>query len=203
MWKIVIAAVLAVVLVVVVAVMLIMRGLDLSQYEHLKEPKISTKPDQKVIVVEAKGEPNAVAGKAFKLLFNTYFRLKGLPKGRPPAPRARWLELLDKPKTEWVGLYAMPVPDTIESLPEQKATEAGLSVKLATWEYGEVAEILHVGRYDREEPTIEKLKKFIADSGYEIAGAHEEEYIKGPGMFFAGNPEKYYTIIRYRVKKAQ
>jgi hypothetical protein len=203
MWKIVAAAILVVVLAVVVVFVFMMRGPDLSQYEHLREPKIGTKPDQKVIVVQVKGEPNAVAGEAIKLLFNTYFKLKGVPKGRPPAPRARWPELLDTPKTEWVGFYAMPVPDTIESLPEQKTTEGGLSVKLDTWEYGEVAEILHIGRYDREEPTIKKLKSFIADSGYEIAGAHEEEYIKGPGMFFAGNPDKYYTIIRYPVKKAE
>jgi hypothetical protein len=30
---------------------------------------------------------------------------------------------------------------------------------------------------------------------------HEEEYIKGPGMIFAGNPETYLTIIRYPVQK--
>ncbi len=33
-------------------------------------------------------------------------------------------------------------------------------------------------------------------------GEHEEEYLKGPGMFGTGGPEKYLTIIRYRLKKA-
>jgi hypothetical protein len=32
-----------------------------------------------------------------------------------------------------------------------------------------------------------------------IAGAHEEEYIKGPTMTGKGDPEKYVTIIRYQV----
>ena len=74
---------------------------------------------------------------------------------------------------------------------------------LTTWEYGDVAEMLHVGPYDREEPTIAKLKQFIKECGYEIVGEHEEEYLKGPGMFSKGNPDKYLTIIRYRVKKTK
>ena len=44
-------------------------------------------------------------------------------------------------------------------------------------------------------PTIEKIKTFISERGYEINGDHEEEYLKGPGMFFKGNPKKYRTII--------
>ena len=94
----------------------------------------------------------------------------------------------------------MPVPDEVTTLPEYEA-EAGLKVALTTWEYGEVAEILHIGPYDKEDQTIAKLMTFIEQQGYEIIGEHEEEYLKGPGMFFKGNPEKYYTIIRYQVKK--
>lgn len=76
-----------------------------------------------------------------------------------------------------------------------------MEVKLTKWEYGTIAEILHTGPYSSETPTIERLKKFIKDSGYEIIGDHEEEYIKGPGLF-PSNPKDYYTIIRYRIKKA-
>jgi hypothetical protein len=94
----------------------------------------------------------------------------------------------------------MPVPENVAELPEYEA-EPGLTIELTTWEYGEVAEILHIGPYDKEEPTIEKLHTFIEENGYKIVGLHEEEYLKGPGMFFKGNPEKYYTIIRYQVKK--
>jgi hypothetical protein len=65
-----------------------------------------------------------------------------------------------------------------------------------------VAEILHVGRYDDEGPTIRRLLEFIKASGYSVAGEHEEEYLKGPGMFGPGNPEKYLTIIRYPVRRA-
>ena len=76
-----------------------------------------------------------------------------------------------------------------------------LTVELVTWEYGEVAQILHVGGYDEETADTEALKEFIRSQGYEITGLHEEEYLKGPGFLFAGNPDKYLTLIRYPVKK--
>jgi effector-binding domain-containing protein len=64
-----------------------------------------------------------------------------------------------------------------------------------------VAEILHIGSYDKEKPTVDRLTKFISDNGYRIIGDHEEEYVKGPGMLFKGNSENYRTIIRYRIEK--
>jgi hypothetical protein len=35
------------------------------QFEHLKQPQISTKKDQKMLVVKSKGDPNIIGGKAF------------------------------------------------------------------------------------------------------------------------------------------
>jgi len=179
-------------------------GPDLAQFEHLRQPAVRQMADQRVLQVEAKGKPEVVGGQAFGLLFKTYFQLKGVPKGpKQPAPRARWPLSLNTPETEWIGCYAIPMPASVGPLPGQEASGSGLHAELTTWEYGEVAEILHVGPYDREEPTIRKLMEFIKESGYEIAGEHEEEYLKVPGMFSKGDPEKYLTIIRYRVKKTK
>jgi effector-binding domain-containing protein len=94
----------------------------------------------------------------------------------------------------------MPVPDSVATVPPGKA-EDGLEVALTTWDYGDVAEILHVGPYSEEDATIGRLKAFIADQGYEIAGLHEEEYLRGPGMLFAGDPRSYLTFIRYPVRR--
>ncbi|NUM76153.1 GyrI-like domain-containing protein [candidate division KSB1 bacterium] len=179
------------------------QGPDLTKYEHLKEPAISSMPNQKMLVVEAKGDPNVVGGKAFSTLFQLYFKMKETPKGPgQPAPRARWPMPFDTPKTEWIGLYAMPVPEVVSELPQYEATPE-LNVSLTTWEYGEVAEILHYGPYDQEQPTVARLMEFIKAQGYEAAGEHEEEYLKGATMFSKGDPEKYVTIIRYRVKKSE
>ncbi len=165
---------------------------DLSQYEKLKDPQIHKMPEkQKMLVVEKKGDPNVTAGEAFQALFSTFFKLPG---ARMAPPRARWLNTFTDPRNEWVGLYALPLQDSVDSLP------AGAEgVKIDFWEYGEVAEILHVGPYSEETPTIERLLVFVADQGYEIAGPHEEEYLKGPES--GPDSSKYMTIIRYQVRK--
>ena len=178
-----------------------MQGPDLTEYEHLEEPAISTRPPQKMIVVEAKGDPNAVAGEVFEMLYDLYYRLEGVPSWPLPAPRARWPVSPDQPMEEWIGIYGLPVPDTVMDLPEYTAVP-GLAVSLTTWTYGEVAEFLYIGPYDEERPALQRLRDYINENGYAFADAHEEEYLKGPGMFFRGNPENYVTILRYEIQPA-
>ena len=55
----------------------------------------------------------------------------------------------------------------------------------------------------RNNPPIQRLTGFIAAHGYRAAGEHEEDYVRGPGMIFAGNPGNYLTIIRLHVEKVQ
>ncbi len=197
-------AVIAVVLLGVGAMFMMPRGPRLEDVKYLLQPRITTLPSQRVLVVEAKGDPNAMGSEAFGLLFKTYYKLKGVPKGpKQPAPRARWPLSLNTPKEQWIGRYATPVPDSVGSPAEQAVSPSGLRAEMKTWEYGQVAEILHVGPYSAEEPTIRKLLQFIKDNGYVTTGEHEEEYLRGPGMFSTGGPEKYLTIIRYRLKKAE
>jgi hypothetical protein len=189
-----------VVFLIIVALYFISQGPDLSKYDFLKEPRLTRMANQKMLVVTAQGDPNVVGSKAFKLLFKTYYKIPGVPKSINQAPRARWAGD-PQVKSSWTGFYAMPVPDGIASLPPLDL-EPGYKVELTTWEYGDVAEILHIGPYSEETPTIEKLRQFIKRQGYEITGYHEEEYLRGPGMFLTGDPKKYYTMIRYQIRKA-
>ena len=172
-------------------------GKLMKEYGSLGEPRMTEYSDRKMLEYMGTGDPNTVARTAFNALFKTYYGLKGIDKMKAIAPKARWAEVDINKKSEWVGLYGVPVPETVTELPPGSDS----NVKLVTWKYGEVAEILHVGPYAEETANIEKLKKFITDSGCKIAGEHEEEYIKGPGMFGAGDTKKYLTIIRYRVEK--
>lgn len=166
--------------------------LDQSSYAELKDPRISFKPHQKMLVVEMQGDPNVVAQQAFSQLFSAFFKIPGV---KMAPPRARWQNPATDPRSEWIGLYALPLPETLAALPEGME-----GARIETWKYGEVAEILHIGPYSAEGPTIERLHGFIASEGYRIAGPHEEEYLKSPGM---GNisPSDYQTIIRYPVSK--
>ena len=132
----------------------------------------------------------------------TYFQLDGVPKGGGDfqSLRARWPVGVEEDMNEWIGLYAMPVPEAVTTVPEGASSD-GLTVELATWEYGYMAQILHVGRYDEEPATVQTLMNFIEAEGYEVSGLHEEDYLKGPGFLFAGNPDNYLTLIRYPVSK--
>jgi hypothetical protein len=175
-------------------------GPDPSQFAHLREPRLTRIDDQRVIVVEATGDPKFVSGSAFKVLFSSYYKLAGVSRAaRPPAPRARWLLSPATPRDQWIGQYALPVPDSVVTPPAESALPMRTSI--ATWAYGDVAEILHVGPYSAEEPDINRLRKFIDAQGYRVVGEHEEEYVKGPGMMFTGDSDKYLTIIRLRVEK--
>ena len=125
------------------------KGPSLEEVAHFKEPQILRKDPQKVLLVRAQGNPNAVGKDAFGLLMKTYFDLKGVPKGGPSfkPPRARWPVEADIPKEEWLGLYALPVPESVTEI-GTAGSAGGLEVELTTWEYGEVGQILHIGRYD-------------------------------------------------------
>jgi hypothetical protein len=180
-----------------------MQKIDYSKYEPLVNPIITEKPAQKVLVVESAGDPNKTGTQAISALYGMYFRLKATVKGMPMpgGPKSRWPGFsANTLRDQWKGIWALPVPDSVTVLPAQRTGPA--QVKLDTWKYGTVAEILHKGPYSNETQAIEKLRKFITDSGYVISGDHEEEYLKGPGMFWRGDPQTYLTIIRYEVTKA-
>jgi len=93
---------------------------------------------------------------------------------------------------EWTIVTGLPVPENTTSLPQKVA---GTEVKLESWQYGTVAQILHFGPYDQEQPTVEHLHRFIENSGCEIAGVHEEEYLTKP------DAKVLKTIIRYTVRR--
>jgi hypothetical protein len=180
-------------------------GPSLADVAELRTPRIVSRPPQKVLQVTVSGNPDVIGREAFGTLLSTYMKLEGVARGGPdlPAPRARWPLGADTPVADWIGRYAMTVPDTVVALPGggSRSTRDGAVIELTTWDYGDVAEILHVGPYDAEAPTIDALEAFIAASGYRIVGDHEEEYLRGPGMLFAGDPSTYLTVIRYRVAR--
>lgn len=169
------------------------RGPKLADVEFLKEPRITERANEKVIALTLTGEPSKIAGSAISDLYKIYYRLK-VDKNQTVAPKARW-EDFSADKNNLKGEFAMIVPMTVTEVPQ------GGKVELKEWQYGTVAEILHIGSYDSETSTIEKLKKYITDQGYEISGPHEEEYLKVPGFLSKGKPEDTLTVIRYQVKK--
>jgi hypothetical protein len=163
-----------------------------------KEPQILEMPPQKMAVVYGKGTPDKVFAELMPALYGSVYTLKfdlkkkGLPTFKVSGLRARYPNAHLLPMEQWTHIIGLPIPEETTSLPQKVP---GVEVKLETWQYGTIAQILHLGSYDQEKPTIERLHRFIEENGYEIAGAHEEEYLTTPD---AKVPK---TIIRYVVKK--
>jgi hypothetical protein len=162
------------------------------------EPKIMEMPPQKMAVVSAKGAPEKVFPVLMPALYGSVYTLKfdlkkkGLPTFKVDGLRARYPGVDPSMKEQWDYIIGLPIPEDTIVLPQKVAD---IYVMIETWRYGTVAQILHLGYYSEETPSIERLLKFIEDSGYEITGDHEEEYLTKP------DAKVVKTIIRYEVKR--
>ena len=58
-------------------------------------------------------------------------------------------------------------------------------------------QIMHVGPYSEEAPTIERLHAFVEEQGYELHGRHHEIYLGDPRRTA---PERLKTVIRHPVR---
>lgn len=65
------------------------------------------------------------------------------------------------------------------------------------WIEGEVAQVLHVGPYDAEAPTIARLHAAIGQAGLRARGCHHEIYIGDPNRTA---PDRLKTLIRQPVE---
>lgn len=163
-----------------------------------KKARIYDKPSQTMAVVVSKGDPNTTGTTVFPALYGAVYGLKmamkksGTGDFKVTGLRARWPDAHLIPKSEWTAIWALPIPDGTTEVPRKVPSP---EVCVDVFEYGTVAEILHIGPYSEEGPTIEALHKFIDESGYEIAGVHEEEYVTSP------DAKVQKTLIRYQVRR--
>ncbi len=165
------------------------------------EPQLVTLPDVTVAVVHTKGDPNAAGAEVMKALYGAAFALKFDLKKRGvdmriEAPRARWNVAPDPEDPSTLqGDWALPVPDgTSEADLVQRSQTHHVSIE--RWTYGTCAWVVHLGGYEEEQPTIDRLCSFIEGAGCAVSGLHEEWYVSPPS---AKVPK---TVILYPVCEA-
>jgi len=111
-----------------------------------------------------------------------------------PGERGTW---------RWTLLIALPDEAHDEEL------EAGLgagrgklasphreNLRIEPFAEGRVAQVLHLGPYAEERPTIERLHAAIAEAGLRPRGRHHEIYLGDPRR---GDPAKVRTLLRQAV----
>ncbi len=78
-------------------------------------------------------------------------------------------------------------------------TPYAANLRIESLEEGDVAQVLHLGPYAAERPTIEKLHAAIEASGLRPRDRHHEIYLGDPRR---GDPAKVRTILRHPVTAA-
>lgn len=106
----------------------------------------------------------------------------------------------DKDRFEWTLMILQPDHVTAAMVEEARAVTARKKpsplldeVRFERYEEGEAVQILHMGSYDDEGPTIKRLHDHIIANGWDFGQRHHEIYLNDPRKVA---PEKIKTIIR-------
>jgi hypothetical protein len=88
--------------------------------------------------------------------------------------------------------------DAVAEVRRKKGDSDALGrLRFERWREGRCAQIMHIGPYAEERPTIERLHAFIAEQGLRQRGAHHEIYLGDPRQ---GDPAKLKTVLRQPVE---
>jgi len=186
------------------------------------KPELVRVPPFSYLQVDGEGDPNTCAdfqaaiGALYSLAYTLKFQLKKskgtdfrvMPlSGRFHAEDPR--VFLEGRMQEWKWTLMVALPSVVTAADLKQAREQARARKNASpalplvrkevLREGLCAQVLHVGPYAAERPTIEALHAFLADKGLTFAGSHHEIYVSDPNRTA---PAKLKTIIRQPVKKA-
>lgn len=109
----------------------------------------------------------------------------------------------DKGAWKWRMMICLPdlataemAADVLPRVTAKKLLVAGDRVRFDTYGDGPAAQVMHLGPYADEAPTIEALHAFIEAEGLSLTGKHHEIYLGDPRKT---EPAKLKTIIRQPV----
>ena len=112
----------------------------------------------------------------------------------------------ETPMEEWNWKIQIRMPDFVEEDHFNRAlrkavVDKGLkslnNLKYELINEGKCVQIMHIGSWDAEGPTIAKLMEFVQEERLTIVGYHKEVYISDPRRV---EEDRKKTILRYQVK---
>ncbi len=190
------------------------------ELKHLYEPSAKEVvqvevPTFKYLMLDGEGNPNTsqAYAEAVEALFAVSYTAKFMVKKAEPAKDyvvmplegLWWADDMsvftanDKSMWKWTMMIMQPsfVADTVleASMAEvrrKKALPGIEQVRLESFTEGRCAQVLHIGPFSEEGPTIERLHKFI-DARTGRTGKHHEIYLSD---IRRADPKKWKTIIR-------
>jgi hypothetical protein len=174
-------------------------------------------------MVDGHGDPNTAPAyqQAVEALYAVAYKLKFLSKENaqdyvvPPLEGLWWAEDMEafttsRNKNQWDWTMMIMTPDWIspahyrtalDLVREKKDLPALDLIRLESYREGLSAQILHIGSYDQEGPTLKRLhNEWLPAQGLAPAGKHHEIYLSDPRRVA---PEKLKTILRQPVAPIQ
>ncbi len=180
-----------------------------------KEPVFVDVPAMQYVMVDGRGDPNSsqeyreAIGVLYGVAYTIKFAAKKAKAGDVlvmPLESLWWSDDADdfllarKDEWHWTAMLLEPPNVTrkmfdagVKQLREKKNPPGLDRVRLETWKEGKAAQILHIGPYAAERPTIERVHAFIREHGYHLSGKHHEIYMGDPRR---SAPEKLKTVVR-------
>lgn len=125
--------------------------------------------------------------KANQVFPNVFKSIRGKADG---APFFSYLSMDPKTKT---GEMELCVPTA--------QTPAGNGVEAKEMPRIRALCVTHTGSYETLPAAYTAIDRFAAEHGLKLTPPFREVYIKGPGMFLKGNPDKYITEIQFPIEE--
>ena len=198
-----------------------MEKLDLKkQMKHFyspsaKEVVIVDVPAMNFLMIDGQGDPNTsqAFAEAVEALYAVAYALKFMVKKGPlaidygvmPLEGLWWAEdmaafsVADKSNWQWTLMIMQPdfvtgemVADAIAEVRKKKDPAALSKLRFEAFLEGKCAQILHIGPFTAEGPTVEKVHQFI-DSRGRRSGKHHEIYLSD---IRKADPANWKTVIR-------
>jgi len=174
-------------------------------------------PEHRFVMIDGSGPPGEEAFQArmpgvYGMAYGLHFALKRRGVAGKVGPlEGRWWSVegvrdLDgilgdeRAGWRWTLMIVLPEEATEEELEEhlvgaRTKVDPGIapSLRIERFTEGDVAQILHLGPYADERPSIDRLHEGIATAGFRPRGRHHELYLGDPRR---SAPDRLRTILR-------
>ena len=197
-------------------------------YLTKEQPGIVTVPRMNYIAVRGQGDPNQEDGEyqqAISLLYGIAFTIKMSKKSDrqidgyfdyvvPPLEGFWWqdgvsgVDYAHKENFRWISVIRLPDFVTKEDLDwavreaaAKKKTDFSI-IEFFTYDEGLCVQCMHVGPYDDEPATVEKMHKYMEEQGFVLditeERMHHEIYLSDARKV---EPDKRKTVIRHPIRE--
>ena len=189
----------------------------------LKTPVIIKIPEMMFFMIDGIGDPNTAQEykDAVETLYNISYalKMKVIKKETPSKdyvvppleglwymPKMEKWSMEDKTKWEWTMMIRIPdfvkdsqIKKAMKIVKETKNPPSFSKLRYELYNEGICVQIMYLGAYDEEPPTIKKIHQFAEKNGYNLNGHHHEIYLSDPRRV---EPERLKTILRQPIIKS-